>query len=189
MNSLTKNSHTDGMMASPFSFVSLLLGRGSKKENLRTRTISKIEKGESLAERTYTIISIDHASANSNLPDYRIAVRSDGVVIFHGRQNTAVIGIHTYLISQETISALRNIFVDEGFAEIDKHVSSLNVPAVFTSYREDFNSYIISRLDYCDQPKKLIAIREKAEELLKVDALVNNIQMTDITNFSHEYQL
>jgi hypothetical protein len=168
----SKKTRTDGMAASPFAFASLLFGnrRREEKSLLNAAADSGLDVEES---RAYTLLSIDHLNSNTDLPSYRIAVRSDGTVIFQGRKNTGVTGTHQFFICQDTVEKLRMLFLGNRFSEIEKLPTYFYLPYTSTSFREDSDSYIVSRIDYNEKPARLIGLRQEAEDLLMISRFIN----------------
>ena len=124
-------------------------------------------------EGPFALLLINHSAARTNLPDYSVTVMSDGAIIFNGRRNTRFIGTHKYSASSSLIDALTRIYVKNRFSEIEELPFIFDLPSNSTSFRMDANSEIITRLDYNNPASnKLINLRIKTEELLKISHLV-----------------
>jgi hypothetical protein len=175
MKATNRKPRTDGMATSPFALFSSLFGNGRREEDAFSASNSETDLEES---RSFTILSIDHTNANTDLPSYRVAVRSDGTVLFHGRRNTSTLGNHKFYVSSDTVERLKLIFKANRFSEIDKLPTYFYLPYVSTSFREDIDSYIVSRIDYNEQPQRLIGLRKEAEDLLMISRFVSDKKTT-----------
>jgi Domain of unknown function (DUF6438) len=119
------------------------------------------------------VIRIDHFAGRSRLPDYSVTVRSDGLVIYEGRENVRVRGRQTFMMTDITVPVLKEIFDRKGFFHIvPDFVHHADMPYVVTSYQPTVLRKAKSIADNLTIPATLIGIREEVETLLGIDRFV-----------------
>jgi hypothetical protein len=122
---------------------------------------------------TLNVIRIDHFAGRSRLPDYSVTVRSDGLVIYEGRENVRVRGRQTFMMTDITVPVLKEIFDRKGFFHIvPDFVHHADMPYVVTSYQPTLLRKAKSTADNHSIPATLVGIRQEVETLLGIDRFV-----------------
>jgi hypothetical protein len=131
---------------------------------------------EPIGPHFFNVIKIDHYGARSRLPDYSVTVRSDGLVIYEGRNHVRVRDRVTFYMSGITLPVLNEIFVEGRFYNITSDVViSADRPYVLTTYQPSVARRPKSIADnYKDYPAQLIQIRSEVENLLGIGRFVYN---------------
>jgi hypothetical protein len=122
----------------------------------------------------FNVIIIDHQSARSRLPDYKVTVRSDGLVIFEGRNNVRIRERVSFPLTDITLPALVEIF-DQGrfYGIVSDIVIRPDLPYVATTFQPALERRPVTKIDnYQDSPAALIGIRTMVEELLGIHKFV-----------------
>jgi hypothetical protein len=129
----------------------------------------------------FNMITIDHDAGKADAADYRVEVSSDGTVLFIGRRNTTTFGKYQFQVSDATITALRNLFIESNFAEMDDELPrGTGMPGVYTSFRSSLSAYPVTHVDIGRKDSKLIQIRTKAEDILGISKYVNGAPEIEI---------
>jgi len=129
----------------------------------------------------YRVITINHLSARTSLPDYEVAVYSDRNVIFEGRRNTTFTGTKNFKIDERTFFTLKDMFISSHLFDGLIGPGSVpptemaDVPEVFTSFNDGTHPTVTLR-DYNNlyAMRELIRLRTDAEALLNIESLVGN---------------
>lgn len=68
-----------------------------------------------LNSKTFNLLVIDHSSAQTNLPSYKLELQSNGIGMFTGRKNTAILGSKKIYVSGEMIQQIKDIMLENKF--------------------------------------------------------------------------
>ncbi|MFI5220067.1 MAG: DUF6438 domain-containing protein [Bacteroidia bacterium] len=125
-------------------------------------------------EVPFTLIEIDHQALRSHLPDYKVTVQSNGMIIFEGRRNVTVMGKRYFEVPKSTLIILEEIFKEDGFYAIQSHlVLHPDAPYVLTSFRMYRDARLKTLADDNSNPESLIRIRSAVEEVLEIQRYVH----------------
>jgi hypothetical protein len=138
--------------------------------------LSRVSGSSIAISRVFTVLSIDHVAGRSNQPDYRVEVSNDGSVVYTGRKNTRITGEQKFLVPAATIRDLMNLFLTNGFNEMDNNTSGSSEyqPFVTITLKSALDLSPVTRVDYNrDQSTMLTYLRTKAEGMLGISKFVN----------------
>ena len=126
------------------------------------------------AEPAFNVIEIDHQAFRSHLPDYKVTVQSNGMIIFEGRRNVTVMGKRFFEVPKSTMKFLEEVIKEEGFFSIHSQlVLHPDSPYSLTSIRMNRNERFKSLADDNSGPEKLIRIRSAIESILEIERFVH----------------
>lgn len=180
----TQNTNKSGLSALIFIIASTLFLTSCQKDELLAPSPQKgMEINHSEVSRTkanlnlpmpaFKMIVIDHSSAQTHQPSYRLEIISDGTVLFTGRKNLATIGERKFMISKQTLTNIRNMFIDGHFAQLESQQFILDLPSVETTFALQANSETITKIDNnSNNPLKLIQLRRTVENMLNISQLI-----------------
>ena len=187
-------SQLTGTISSFIMFsAAVVLFTGCQKDAMPT--VSSNDQNQSSVERikptaqSFTIIVIDHSSARTELPSYKVEIKANGDGMFDGRKNTAFIGSKEFHVSSAMMQEIKNMFIESKFSEIESMTFANDLPIVSTSFRMDNASEFITKLDYTqsDKASRLIELRTNIEEMLGISQFVNSKRNINDSQLSMEH--
>ncbi len=141
--------------------------------SLQEESFSAIAKQNSSA-KTFTMLVIDHSSAQTNLPSYKFELQANGNGMFTGRKNTAILGSKKIFVTGEMIQQIKEIMRANKFETLENLSFVFDLPIVSTTFRKDNLSEAITKLDFneSDKSNRLIEMRETIEQMLGISRFV-----------------
>lgn len=135
----------------------------------------------------FKMIYIDHViPAGENRPDYSIEVRSNRMVIFTGRRNTAVLGQKTFQLPQDLLDAAKQLFSDYDFASIVSEKIDDAASSTSVSFKESKTTDALTITGNDDRAQKLINFTLELEQKLQVDVYAaRSVNQFESTNVIH----
>jgi hypothetical protein len=145
----------------------------NSKVSLQEESFSAIAKQNSSA-KTFTMLVIDHSSAQTNLPSYKLELQENGTGLFTGRKNTAILGSKKIFVTGEMIQQIKEIMRANKFETLENRPFVFDLPIVSTTFRKDKLSEAITKLDYNESDKSniLLVMRETIEQMLGISRFV-----------------
>ena len=120
------------------------------------------------------MLIIEHNSARTRMPDYKIILLENGMFSFEGRRNVSHIGLYRLETDLETVAYIKNMFEAAHFFNIQQVPIQLDAPSVSTSFSNGIRSKTL--IDFNDgNPQILIQIRKRAEEKLNLSKYINGL--------------
>lgn len=122
----------------------------------------------------FTMLVIDHSSAQTDLPSYSVELLSNGLVNFTGRENTNFTGKKCLQAGAGIFSFVKSYMKENKFEQLENLTIIPDLPIITTSFRDEAGKEFIQKLDYNQvKQSRLIEMRNTMEQMLGITRLVS----------------